>query len=69
MKNKFDVKDLEKVLKFLKSQAAVDVTVSSDDMNRLVFTVLDAGTNMVQVIIYASESKKMPDVTRTERLL
>lgn len=70
MKNKFSIKDIEKALKCIKDQGAMDAVLKLDEMGRLLVVLpVDKNGHTIEVIVYHTESAKMPDLTKTERLL
>jgi hypothetical protein len=66
---KFNVKDLEKALEYMKNKVyAVQIGLEFDDRNRLMIQTNDMSANQVTITVYAAEAAKMPEITETKRL-
>lgn len=66
---KFSIKDLKRSLEYMESKVgAVDANIEFDDRERLKIKGTDPSGNHVEITIYVSETKKMPDITETRRL-
>ncbi len=69
--NSFSIVDLEKALKYAKTQNAVVVRIDieSTDMRRMRISVSEAYKGSGAVItVFSAESAKMPEITKTETL-
>lgn len=68
---KYSIADLEKAIKYAKSQNAVVVTISTQALgrDRLLFKVEESykGSSVI-ITIFCAESAKMPEITKTETL-
>ena len=69
--NTFTIADLEKAIKYARSQNAEVIRLSMElsDFNRLRIGVSEAYKGSGAVItVFSSESSKMPEITKTETL-
>lgn len=68
--NKYDIKEIEMALSFLKKHASpVSVRVEIDPYERLILSANDFSANEIKITIYNhGPESKMAEVTRTERL-
>ncbi len=69
--NTFSIADLEKAIKYAKAQNAVTVRISMElsDFNRLRIGVSEAYKGSgATIVLFSSDSAKMPEVTVTSTL-
>lgn len=67
--NKYNIKDLEKAIDYLKKQCnAIYIVLEIDPMGRLELKSSDIAGNRITIIIFNDDLQKMPEVTKTERL-
>jgi hypothetical protein len=68
--SKVSIQDLEKVIKYAKSQSAVNITVEcAEHFDRVHFKV-DAPSkgSSVMITVFGADSAKMPEILRSETL-
>ncbi len=68
--NTFAIADLEKALKYAKAQNAVVVSIQTHrDFDRLHIGISEAYKGAAaNIVVFSSESAKLPEITRTETL-